>query len=73
MPAGQLDAPATRVMKTRKGFREGVTSEIEIRISNFRRSTRRSRGRKGSTWNSGGGMFHFWGLAGRLEADLVHF
>ena len=43
------------------------------RHAGFRRSTWSLRGRKSSTRDSRKGMSRFWGLAGRLEADLVHF
>ena len=59
-------------MRTRKGFREGVTSEISIAKGHFPSIELRGRGRKGQYVEFRGDMFLFWGLAGRLEADLVH-
>jgi hypothetical protein len=43
--------------------------ELQIPISVDRAARR---GSKRAVRGIPGGMFHFWGLAGRLEADLVH-
>jgi hypothetical protein len=73
MPRGLPGAPSTRVVWPRGAPWEGVTSEISIAMPQFSALDLVIEGRKSSTRDSREGMSRFWGLAGRLEADLVHF